>query len=422
MRKFWIIALDIYKKNVKSGAFVVMILFPFIIMGIAYIAGSFAGGIGETSNFGVVASDSSLTQGFEALNNEDYDFKEIDSEANAQKELADEKIDGYLLLSLDGNTIQATLYSDTTLGTTAEMVIQQYLTSLQSTLRATGLGLTTTDVASLNEAVNITSERVSFDDDGQMIVDENNTFIQSMISFASTILLMVFIMTYAQIVAQEIASEKGTRIMEVILSSTTAKSHFYGKIVGVLLVALTQMVVYALVFGIGFQYFKNLEIVQQVLDGISVEQIFGPFLIFTIIYIFLGILIYSVLSALCGSLVSKSEDTAKAIMPVTYLSLGGYILGIAMGMSDPNNIVIRVTSYIPFLSSYIMPVRLASNVATNTEAMISVAILAVTTVALMLLSANLYKSNVLVYNEGGLLAALKQSFSILRNERRKVKS
>ena len=57
---------------------------------------------------------------------------------------------------------------------------------------------------------------------------------------------------------------------------------------------------------------------------------------------------FSVLAALCGSLVNKAEDTAKAILPVTYLSLGGYMLGLILGASDPNNIVIRITSYIPF--------------------------------------------------------------------------
>lgn len=130
---------------------------------------------------------------------------------------------------------------------------------------------------------------------------------------------------------------------------------------------------------------------------------------------------FSVLAALCGSLVNKAEDTAKAILPVTYLSLGGYMLGLILGASDPNNIVIRITSYIPFLSSYIMPVRLANETVGMGGALISLLVLVAVTFLLMILSANMYKSNVLVYSEGGLWSSLKQSISIMRNERKSIK-
>lgn len=96
------------------------------------------------------------------------------------------------------------------------------------------------------------------------------------------------------------------------------------------------------------------------------------------------------------------------------------MLGLILGASDPNNIVIRITSYIPFLSSYIMPVRLANETVDASGAMVSLVILIVVTFVLMFLSANMYKSNVLVYSEGGLWSSLKQSISIMRNERKKA--
>ena len=74
-----------------------------------------------------------------------------------------------------------------------------------------------------------------------------------------TILLFVFISSYSSIIAQEIASEKGTRIMEVILSSTKAQTHFYGKLTGVILVALTQIFIYGVAFVLGYSQLKNLD-------------------------------------------------------------------------------------------------------------------------------------------------------------------
>ena len=162
-----------------------------------------------------------------------------------------------------------------------------------------------------------------------------------------------------------------------------------------------------------------MDFVKSIIENISLDKIIGPFLWYALLFMFFGILIFSVLAALCGSLVNKAEDTAKAILPVTYLSLGGYMLGLILGASDPNNIVIRITSYIPFLSSYIMPIRLANETVGMTSVLISLVVLIIVTFLLMFFSANMYKSNVLVYSEGGLWSSLKQSLSIMRNERKK---
>lgn len=298
-------------------------------------------------------------------------------------------------------------------------MIQQQLTGIQSTVRASQLGLSAQEVASLSEMAGLDRQKVSFDDQGKMTIGEDNSLVQYVVSYVVTITLFIIILTYAQIIAQEIASEKGTRIMEVILSSTTAQKHFYGKLTGVLLVALTQMGLYGVIFGVGYQQFKNMDMVKEILAGISLTNIFGPFLWFSLAFMILGILIFSVLAALCGSLVNKAEDTAKAILPVTYLSLGGYLLGLILGASDPNNIVIRITSYIPFLSSYVMPIRLANDTVGLGGAWISLILLLLITFFLTVVSANMYKSNVLVYSEGGIWSSLKQSISIMRNERKK---
>ena len=420
MRKFWIITKDVYLKNIKSISFLIMILVPFIMMGVIYVAGNFAQQNSEVNKIGVLSDDPQLTQQLGQVKTDDFEFKAIDSTKKAQKELADEKIDAYMTVSVANEEVKGKLYSENSLGQSTQLLIQQQLTGVQSMLRASTLGVSPEEVASLSQPASFSRQKVSFNDQGKMTVGEDNSDVQYVVSYVATIILFIIILTYAQIIAQEIASEKGTRIMEVILSSTTAQKHFYGKLTGVLLVAVTQMALYGVIFGVGFNQFKNMDIVKSALDGISLDSIFGPFLWYSLLFMFFGILIFAVLAALCGSLVNKAEDTAKAILPVTYLSLGGYMLGLILGASDPNNIVIRITSYIPFLSSYIMPVRLANETVDASGAMVSLVILIVVTFVLMFLSANMYKSNVLVYSEGGLWSSLKQSISIMRNERKKA--
>lgn len=420
MSKFWIIASDVYKKNVKSVSFIIMILVPFIVMGIIYIAGSLAGGFSEETKVGLVSDNQELATQLSKSKTDDYTFKVIKSQKEAEEQLKNEDLDAFLVLDTKTEQIQAKLYVESSLGTTTELMMGQMLNGLQSSLNASKLNLTTEQLTSLSQPANFEKTKVSFDSDGKMTTGQDNTAIQSAMSFIITIILWVFIITYASIIAQEIASEKGTRIMEVILSSTKAQTHFYGKLTGVILVAMTQIVIYAAAIGIGYTQLKNVEMVKGLLEGLSSTNIFGSFLFFTLIFFVLGVLVYSVLAALCGSLVSKPEDTAKAVQPILYLAMIGYFIGISLGTTDPQNIVIKISSYIPLISSFIMPIRLASETVTTTGAVISVLILVVFGILLTMFSAKLYKSNVLVYSEGGVLKSLKQSISILKNERKKV--
>ncbi|MEQ6205754.1 ABC transporter membrane-spanning permease [Enterococcus pernyi] len=419
MGKFWIITKDVYLKNVKSISFIIMILVPFVLMGVIYLAGNFAQQNSETDKIGVIAEDQQITDYLSQSDMGDFHFEAFSSEDEAKSKLSDEKIDAYMVVTTDNGEVSGELFSENSLGQATQLLIQQQLTGLQSMMRASSLGISPEEVAALSQPAVFSRQKVSFDANGEMTIGEDNSAVQYAVSYVATIILFIIILTYAQIIAQEIASEKGTRIMEVILSSTTAQKHFYGKLTGVLLVAVTQMALYGIIFAVGFNQFKDMEIVKSVLDGISLDSIFGPFLWYSLLFMFFGILIYAVLAALCGSLVNKAEDTAKAILPVTYLSLGGYMLGLILGASDPNNIVIRITSYIPFLSSYIMPIRLANETVEISGVLISLIVLVIITFVLMFMSANMYKSNVLVYSEGGIWTSLKQSISIMRNERKK---
>lgn len=420
MSKFWIIAKDVYKKNVKSASFIIMILVPFIVMGVIYLAGTLAGGFSEGNTIGVVSDNKALTEQLAKAKSDDYTFKAVSSEKEAQKKLKDSDIDGFLVLDTSGEQIKGELFAESSLGTTTELMIGQMLNGLQSSINASKLGLSQEQVASLSETANFKKTKVNFKDDGKMTTGEDNSSIQTGVSFVVTIFLWMIIILYSSIIAQEIASEKGSRIMEVILSSTKAQTHFYGKLTGVILVAITQIIIYIAAFGIGYTQLKNIDFVKNILSGLSAANIFGSFLVYTFIFFILGVLVYSVLAALCGSLVSKPEDTAKAVQPIIYIAMIGYFIGISIGSADPQNIVIKITSYIPLISSFIMPIRLASDTVSIAGATISALILLVFCLLLTMFSAKLYKSNVLVYSDGGVWKSLKQSISILKNERKQT--
>ena len=417
MSKFWVIAKDVYKKNVKSVSFLILILAPFLMGAFYYFTGQLSGS-SDVNTIGVFSDDAALGQAFTQLDHKDYDFKVVPSKKAAEKDLAKEKLDAFLVLTNKGDSFSGEIFTESSLGQTTQLMIQQLLTQMQSNVRAQKMGLSVQEVGSLSQTAQLTTQKVSFDKSGTMTSEDDHSSLQMIVTNVSAIILFIFVVTYSSIIAQEIASEKGTRIMEVILSSTKAQTHFYGKLTGVLLVALTQLLIYGLMIIFGYQKFKDMDIVKQFLGDASLESLFGPFLIFSAIFVILGILLYAVLAALCGSLVNKAEDTSKAIIPVTYLSMGAYFLALFVGMFDPQNIALKICSYIPFFSSFAMPVRLANDTASISSAIVSVVILAVFTVFLMLISSGLYKSNVLVYNENGVIAALKQSLSMMKAEKK----
>ena len=418
MSKMGIIIKDVYKKNVKSTAFVIMILAPFLVMGIFYLSQHFFGDANDINKIGIVSDQPAVAEQLAKTKSEDYSFKIISSDKKAQKQLEDKKVDAYLDLKMSQENVSGKLYSKASLGTSTETQLQQILSSMQATIRANQLNLTTAQVQKVMEPAKFESTKVTFEN-GKMQSDGGDSGTQIILSFLTTIIMFVFIISYSSIIAQEIASEKGTRIMEVLLSSMKAKTHYYGKLLGVLLVALTQLLIYGVAVVFGYRQFKDVAMVKDLINNVSIKSLLGSGALAIIAFMLVGLFLYAVLSALCGSLVSKPEDTAKAIQPVMYLSMIGYMLGLILGTSDPTNVIIKVTSYIPFLSSYSMPLRLASGTAAMSSAFVSLGILIVFTILLTLFSAQLYKSNVLVYSEGGTLSALKQSISIMQNDRKK---
>ena len=418
MSKMGIIIKDVYKKNVKSTAFLIMILAPFLLMGIFYLSQYFFGDANDINKIGIISDQPAIAEQLAETKNDDYKFKVITSDKKAQAQLEDKKIDAYLDLKMGSDQVSGKLYSKTSLGTSTEMQLQQILSSMQANIRASQLNLTTAQVQKVMEPAKFESTKVIFEN-GKMKNDGGDSGTQFILSFLTTIIMFVFIVSYSSIIAQEIASEKGTRIMEVLLSSMKAKTHYYGKLLGVLLVALTQLLIYGVAIVLGYRQFNDMDMEKDLLSNVSIKALLGSGAFVIITFMLVGLFLYAVLSALCGSLVSKPEDTAKAIQPVTYLSMIGYMLSLILGTSDPTNVIIKVTSYIPFLSSYSMPLRLASGTVALSSAFVSLAILVLFTIFLTLFSAQLYKSNVLVYSEGGTWSALKQSISIMQNDRKK---
>ncbi|MDZ5586195.1 ABC transporter permease [Enterococcus cecorum] len=417
MSKFWIIALNVYKKQVRSAAFLIMVLAPLVIGALYYGMGKFMSDSASIDKIGVY--DQQMVLANALSQSKEFEFIAMKSEKSGEKQLAEDKIDAFLILDTSKEVLEAKLLAKDSVETSTQLKLRMMLSQIQRQVSAQKLGLSAQQLAQLDQQVPLTVNKVTVNDQGQLTKkQEDGAAVQMIIGFACTIILFLFIANYANIIAQEIATEKGSRIMEIILSSTKASTHYYGKIMGVILVGLTQMAVYIPVFLLGLYQFKDNEQLAPFLASVDFGAHFSWTLFLNIVlvalFVLTGIVQYAVLSAVAGSLVNRAEETSKAIMPVMYLAMIGYFGGLVFSFTNTQSPILTITSYIPYWSSFAMPLRIVNEVVSYPGAFISLALNIVISTVVMVLSAKMYKANVLVYNDRGVLAAFKQSIKLMK--------
>lgn len=190
----------------------------------------------------------------------------------------------------------------------------------------------------------------------------------------------------------------------MLLVSVKPGTHFQSKILGTMLVALTQ---FGVIFGFLFVLLRftdggsKWEIVQSILSDISYSYVF-----YVLAFLLLTVVLYLIIGALFGSLVSKVEEASQVMMPAMMITLIGFYVMIS-GIGNPDTILIKIFSYIPLTSGMVMPMRIGATDISIIEPIISLVILIVTVVAAYILSLSFYKRSVLTYSTGGVIEKIK---------------
>lgn len=410
---------DVYKKNVKSFSFLTMVLSPIVML---LIIGGVVYFIDQTENdtpeIAILTTDQEV-QTLLATEEDQFTInKEITTKEAAEEAMKQEELDGYLEVRSENQLVTAK-YVDTSSSDTLDVtVLSGLLTAIQLNRKAAEYGLTQQETKELISPANLATETIDFENGEITSKDSTAETIKMWSSYIVGIAIFIFIINYASIIGTEIASEKGTRIMEVILSSVSSTVHFFGKLSGILLVCLTQIIIYVILILIAYPFVKNMKFIQELLQGIDLGELLSNLIGTTLIYFVLGIILYAGLAAFFGSLVTKIEDVNKAVTPLIFLAMIGFYGGL-FAFASPNQLIVKVGSYIPFFTPFIMPFRVASETVSTVGIGISIIVMIVFTILFTLLSLVMYRSNVLVYSDAGMMKTMKTSWSILKNERKK---
>jgi len=214
--------------------------------------------------------------------------------------------------------------------------------------------------------------------------------------FSFGLLIYVTIMLYGQLVLSAVLEEKETRIAEVLFSSMRSFPLMMGKLVGVSLVALTQLSIWALafllftVFGVGV----------AAAQGVPIHPPHVPpmILVYFILFFLLGYFIYATIYALIGSMVTTTQEGGQMAMPVVLMLVGGFYFVFPI-IRSPNSSLAFWASMFPFLAPITMMVRITTETPPTWQIMLSLTIGVATVIGLVWLASRIYRVGMLMYGK-----------------------
>ena len=374
-----------------------MVISPFLFLGIsggiAYLQGS---SMAKNDKVAVVTTVPSVAEGLKNVNGVNFDYKD---EASAKEAIKDEKLKGYLTIDQEDSVLKAVYHGETSLETGIKLAVTNKLNELQYQLNRSAANLSQEQEKRLEQTVNFT-EKI---DESK----ENKKMIQTFAAAGLGLFLYMILITYASVTAQEVASEKGTKIMEVVFSSIRASHYFYARMLALLLVILTHIGIYVVGGLAAILLFKDLPILAQ--SGI-LNHIGEAFSLNTLLFVLVSLFMYVVLAAFLGSMVSRPEDSGKALSPLMILIMGGFFGVTALGAAG-DNLILKIGSYIPFISTFFMPFRTINGYAGGVEAWISLAITVIFAVVATGFIGRMYASLVLQTDDLGPWKTFKRALS-----------
>ena len=397
MRNMWVVIKETYLRHVKSWSFFFMVISPFLFLGIsvgiAYLQGS---SMAKNDKVAVVTTVPSVAEGLKNVNGVNFDYKD---EASAKEAIKDEKLKGYLTIDQEDSVLKAVYHGETSLENGIKFAVTGTLNELQYQLNRSAANLSQEQEKRLEQTVNFT-EKI---DESK----ENKKMIQTFAAAGLGFFLYMILITYASVTAQEVASEKGTKIMEVVFSSIRASHYFYARMLALLLVILTHIGIYVVGGLAAILLFKDLPILAQ--SGI-LNHIGEAFSLNTLLFVLVSLFMYVVLAAFLGSMVSRPEDSGKALSPLMILIIGGFFGVTALGAAG-DNLILKIGSYIPFISTFFMPFRAINGYANGLEAWISLAITIAFAVTATVFIGRMYASLVLQTDDLGPWKTFKRALS-----------
>jgi ABC-2 type transport system permease protein len=411
MNKFWIVLWHTYTTKLKAKSFIIttiiMSLFVFAIANIHHIIEFFTKN--EQTTVAVIDTTGVLYEPLKAQleknGQDDLQLKPFaGSEAQAKANVRDGEWDALLVISADNQQLpKATYYANTITDSDTPNVLMQALQQLKTSLATAKIGLKQEQIAQLYEPVPF--QKVALEKNAKTEEELNEA---RALVYVLLFAMYMFVMMYGGMISTEVATEKSSRVMEILVSSVSPIKQLFGKIFGVALLSLTQFVIFLI---IGLISLKSSG--QELWKFLGFDHLPVTTFVYAIVFFLLGYLLYATLFAVLGSLISRVEDVQQMNAPVMILVVAAFMIAM-FGLNSPESFFITATSFVPFFTPMIMFLRVGLLPVPFWEVALSLVLLIATIGLLAFFGAKVYRGGVLMYGKSASLKDIKKAVQLTK--------
>lgn len=259
-----------------------------------------------------------------------------------------------------------------------ERFVEAALQQVAALERGDAVGLSEDQTIALFQPLEVTQRFVdapdTSDDDVRMVV----AMIGLMVSFMMP-------QVFGQLILLGVVEEKATRVVEVLLSHIKPRTLLLGKVLGLSLLALVQL---AVVLG-------GLIAALLLTNRIDIPPSIWRFIPMLGISVIGGLLLYNTVFALLGSLISRQEDASQVVLPMFVPLMGGFFVGQFAALGNPDTLLAKIFTYVPFTAPMLLPVRMARDAIAPWEVALALGVLALSIWLLLRMAGRVYQFTLL---------------------------
>ncbi|NOU87109.1 ABC transporter permease [Paenibacillus sp. LMG 31460] len=320
------------------------------------------------------------------------------NEALGKQQIADKKIKGYLEFTdaVAAGFPKMVYKSEGTMEFSLKGKLQTALQLIKTDTALQGAGLAAEQKANIQAPVSLETVQISTNDKAASGKTESQMVMSYALVYVMLFMLYMGVIGFGNMVAMEITAEKSSRVMELLITSVSPLKQMFGKIIGICLLALSQIALTIVVGGINLSLSGSSKLISELHLNWSDLQI--SLIVYFLIFYLLGFFIYATVFAAVGSLVSRTEEVGQAIMPVTLLIVAAFMIAM-FGLNNPNAGFVVTMSFIPFFSPLIMFLRIGMSSPPIWQIWLSIVIQLASIGAMAWLAAKIYRTGVLMYGK-----------------------
>ncbi|MDL4842744.1 ABC transporter permease [Aquibacillus rhizosphaerae] len=421
MNKFWIVLAQTYWSRFKSKSFLITTaLILLLILGLANIQTiiDMFSGEEEPDKIAVIDDSNNVYQALiENIANADVQIELSEYKGTVEEAESEVQEGNYQALlhitTGEDNLPEASFHTN-------EISSSQLTYQLENNLQQIKVAMATSDAGIDQATVEEIYSPVPFEtvmienESGQEAKTEEELNNARGLVYIMLFLLYFAVITYGNMIAMDIANEKSSRVMEILISSSSPVSQMFAKIIGIALLGLTQFGLFSIIGYTIIQQKKD-EMVGGFFEYFGLSDVAISTFVYAIIFFLLGYLLYATLSAMLGSLVSRIEDVQQLMMPVIFLIVIAFMIAM-FGLNMPDSKLVTITSFIPFFTPMLMFMRVGMLDVPFWEIGLSIFIMIVSITILGFIGAKVYRGGVLMYGRATSLKDFKKALQLSKKE------